>query len=69
MNEMHVFDVPDMSCAHCVATIRDALGSALPGAMQDINLEAHRVSIAGDAERAETAIREAGYTPRRIDPA
>ena len=55
--------VNDMTCSHCVGTVRQALETALPGSPIDIDLERHRVSFSGDRDKAEAAIREAGYTP------
>ncbi len=68
MNETHqvTFKVPDMSCGHCVATIREALEKSLPGAQVDVDLANTRVSVRGNEEAAEAAIREAGYSPERI---
>lgn len=60
------FSVPDMSCGHCEKAIRAALEQALPGAPVRVDLAAHRVLVAGDAARADAAIRAAGYTPERI---
>jgi copper chaperone len=58
-----VFRVPDMSCGHCVAAIREALHEAMPEAAVSIDLEARRVSVFGDAAAAAAAIRDAGYEP------
>lgn len=60
-----VFEVPDMSCQHCVATITKALAAGLPGATVAIDLAQHEVRVTGDAARAEHVIREAGYEPAR----
>lgn len=59
------FQVNDMTCGHCVATITRAVAGADPAAKVDIDLPTHRVRIstAGEAQRFENAIREAGYTP------
>ena len=61
------FAVSDMTCSHCVGTIRAAIERALPGVPLDINLAAHRVTVAGDATAAAAAIRAAGYTPELVD--
>jgi len=58
-----VFTVNDMTCSHCVGTVRKALEEALPGAEVQIDLEQHRVAFTGDATKGAEAIREAGYTP------
>jgi copper chaperone len=61
-----IFTVPDMTCGHCEKTVRGALDEALPGATVAIDLTSHRVTVAGDAARAEEAIREAGYSPEKL---
>ncbi|MCD7060262.1 heavy-metal-associated domain-containing protein [Pelagibacterium xiamenense] len=63
MTDPITFTVPDMTCGHCEAAIRGALAKELPGADIDIDLQSHRVTVAGDRSTAEKAIREAGYTP------
>ncbi len=63
MSEKTVFTVNDMTCNHCVGTVRKALEEALPGADISVDLEAHKVSFTGDRNKGEEAIREAGYTP------
>ncbi|WP_113338884.1 cation transporter [Rhizobium cremeum] len=65
MNEIVRFAVEDMTCGHCEKAVTRALGEALPGAAVTIDLKSHEVSVAGDAAKAEEAIREAGYTPVR----
>lgn len=61
-----IFTVPDMSCAHCVGTIKGALESALPGAVFAIDLDAKRVTVPANAAAvAEAAMRDAGYEPER----
>ncbi|WP_159953347.1 heavy-metal-associated domain-containing protein [Rhizobium sp. 18065] len=63
------FSVEDMTCGHCEKAVTRALAEALPGVAVQVDLAAHRVSVAGDAEvagRAEAAIREAGYTPVKL---
>lgn len=60
-----IFSVPDMTCGHCEKTVRGALAEALPGAAVAIDLAAKKVTIEGDAVKAEEAIREAGYSPER----
>ncbi|MCX8998476.1 heavy-metal-associated domain-containing protein [Rhizobiaceae bacterium BDR2-2] len=61
-----IFTVPDMTCGHCEKTLRGALEKELPGAAVSIDLGARRVSVEGDAAKAEAAIREAGYTPEAV---
>lgn len=63
MSEKTVFTVNDMTCNHCVGTVRQALEEALPGAKISVDLGTHKVSFTGDRTKGEEAIREAGYTP------
>ncbi|WP_224701655.1 heavy-metal-associated domain-containing protein [Devosia aquimaris] len=55
--------VNDMTCNHCVGTVRKALEEALPGAEISVDLASHKVRFTGDRAKGEAAIREAGYTP------
>lgn len=57
------FTVPDMSCAHCVATIRAAFAERMPGLPVAIDLAAKRVSVPAAPEAAASVLREAGYPP------
>ena len=59
------FRVEDMTCGHCEKTVRQAIAEVLPDAAVSVDLAAHRVTVDGDATKAEEAIREAGYTPER----
>ncbi|MFD1252810.1 MULTISPECIES: heavy-metal-associated domain-containing protein [Devosia] len=63
MTEKTTLVINDMTCNHCVGTVRKAIEDALPGAQVDVDLATHRVSFTGDRSKAEDAIREAGYTP------
>ncbi len=60
------FLVSDMTCGHCAGVVTKALEQSLPGARFHIDLANSRVTIEGDAARAENAIRSAGYTPEPI---
>jgi copper chaperone len=60
------FAVSDMTCGHCVGTVKAAIERAVPGARVAIDLGSHRVSVAGDAKAAAAAIRAAGYTPELV---
>lgn len=62
------FQVPDMTCGHCVKTITGAVNDAVPGAVVVADLPTHRVTITGtdQADKVEAAIRDAGYEPSRI---
>ena len=59
------FHIPGKTCAHCEKTLRGALAEVLPGASVSIDLNAHKLTVTGDAATAEAAIREAGYSPER----
>ena len=63
MADKTILTVNDMTCNHCVGTVRKALEAALPGADVTVDLASHRVAFTGDRARGEKAIREAGYTP------
>ena len=63
---MITFEVKDMTCAHCVATITKAVKAADPQASVDIDLATHRVRIESPGAEEQTlaaAIEEAGYSP------
>lgn len=64
------FQLNDMTCNHCVGSVAKALKSVDAAARLHFDLAAHRVDIeSGKAEAAElsAAIREAGYTPVRVE--
>lgn len=62
---MIAFQVKDMTCGHCVATVTKAVQGMDAAAQVTIDLVAHQVAVesAESAERIAQAIREAGYTP------
>jgi copper chaperone len=66
MTDKTILAVNDMTCSHCVGTVRKALEEALPGAEISVELDTHRVAFTGDRAKGEEAIREAGYTPEAI---
>ncbi len=64
---MIAFEVPDMSCGHCVGAITQALKEADPQAQVAIDLARHRVEVAASQRSADelcAVIAEAGYTPQ-----
>lgn len=63
MADTTIFTVNDMTCSHCVGTVRKALEDALPGAEISVDLATHKVSFTGDRTKGKEAIKEAGYTP------
>ena len=68
MPDKTTFTVNDMTCGHCVGTVRRALEEALPGAEISVDLQTHRVVFTGDRAKGEVAIRDAGYTPLPLSP-
>ncbi len=63
---MIAFEVNDMSCAHCVATITKAVRAADSSAGLRVDLQSHRVEIDVDPGRTaqfSQAIEEQGFTP------
>ncbi|MET0436268.1 MAG: heavy metal-associated domain-containing protein [Devosia sp.] len=66
MADTTIFTVNDMTCSHCVGTVRKALEEALPGAEISVDLATHKVSFTGDRAKGEEAIKEAGYTPEAV---
>jgi copper chaperone len=65
MTGQTVFRIEDMTCGHCEKTVMKALADMLPGKAVSIDLAARKAVVEGDADLAEQAIREAGYTPVR----
>jgi copper chaperone len=59
------FQVNDMTCGHCVATITKAVKALDAGAQVNADLAAHRVTIESvhPPGAVEAAIRAAGYSP------
>ena len=63
---MVAFEVKDMSCAHCVGVITQAVKDVDRNATVQIDLARHRVEIEpaeSDIGTLRDAITEAGYTP------
>ncbi len=71
---MLTFQVPDMTCGHCVKAITQAVKAVDTGATLEFDLPAHRVRVQPGAaaaaagpqrvvETIEAALVEAGYTP------
>ena len=59
------FDIPNMSCGHCVRAITEALKAADPAAQVEINLPTRRVQVTSHLPRADLVgvLAEAGYAP------
>jgi len=60
---MYTYNVPDMSCQHCVSTITEAVKSVDPSAEVKADLAANTVAVRSSAEtaRIEEAMRKVGY--------
>jgi copper chaperone len=60
------FEIPTMSCGHCVRTITEAVQALDPAADVKTDLPTHRVDVQTSAPREAVVARlvEAGYTPR-----
>lgn len=66
---MLTFDVQDMSCGHCVASITRAVQAADPQAQVDVDLARRRVQVQPvrlDAGAVQQAIAAAGFTPQPV---
>ncbi len=60
--DQHVFNVPDMSCQHCVDAITKEVGAVAGVESLDIDLESKLVTIVGGESAALVdAIDEAGF--------
>jgi copper chaperone len=62
--EVKTYDVPDISCGHCVTAISTEVGQVLGVESVDVALEAKRVTVRGSAlddGALRAAIDEAGY--------
>jgi copper chaperone len=61
---MYDFQVSDMTCSHCVATVEKAVKSVDNAAKVDIDLGTSAVRIESDkpVQHFAKAIEEAGYT-------
>lgn len=63
----HQFQVPDLSCGHCVAAVTRALQALHPLVQVQADPATKRVEVlappALSAEQLAAALREAGYPP------
>ena len=59
------FQIPDMTCGHCVAAVTKAVKAADPAAEIKIDLPTHSVQVQTSVPREVLAAQlvEAGYTP------
>ena len=63
---MLTFRVDDMSCGHCVRTIKEAVRTLNADAVVDVDLARHLVRVHAsdlDAPRVRQVLKQAGYTP------
>ena len=63
------FEVMDMTCGHCVASITRAVQALDAQARVQVDLATHRVDIDGartDETQLKAAISDAGFTPVRL---
>jgi copper chaperone len=64
--ERATLTAPDISCGHCVATVKEAIGGLAGVARVEADTTTKRVDVAFDPERVslariEAALDEAGY--------
>lgn len=59
------FEIPSMTCGHCVSVVTKAIKQADPRALVEIDLASHRVRVETAEERVtiEKAVTEVGYAP------
>ena len=59
------FNIPQMSCSHCVKAVTEAVHEVDPQAKVDVDLATKRVDVETQAERGKivAALAEAGYRP------
>jgi copper chaperone len=59
------FNIPSMSCGHCVKAVTQAVHEVDPQAKVDVNLDAKKVDVESGADRQKIAqaLVEAGYQP------
>ena len=47
---MYEFDIPDMSCGHCVGTVTQAIKSVDPAAVANVDLTTRKAPVETNAE-------------------
>lgn len=58
------FHVPQMTCGHCVRTLRHAVETAFPQSTVDVDLTRREVEVSDAApDRLAEVIRAVGYEP------
>lgn len=60
---MYEFDIPDMSCGHCVGTVTQAIKLVNPAAVADVDLSKRKATVETtcDPGTISAALDEAGY--------
>lgn len=60
---MYEFDIPDMSCGHCVGSVAKAIKSVDPEAIADVDLIKRKAKVETkiDPQKISSAIEDAGY--------
>jgi copper chaperone len=60
---MYEYDIPDMSCGHCVTSVTKAIKAADPLATADVDLMKRRALVTStvDPQAIAAAIDDAGY--------
>lgn len=59
---MSTFNVPDMSCGHCKASITEALEAAGDGVALSFDMEARKVTVTGlDTDQVVELLDEIGF--------
>jgi len=63
---MQSFELPAMTCGHCVKAVTAAVQAADPHAQVQIDLPTHRLQVQSSAPREALVAQlvEAGYPPR-----
>ncbi len=63
---MQSFELPAMTCGHCVKAVTAAVQAADPAAQVQIDLPTHRLQVHSSAPREALVAQlvEAGYPPR-----
>jgi copper chaperone len=62
---MYEFQIPNMSCGHCVKAVTEAVKAADPQAQVQVDLPNHKVQVQSTAPRdaVVSQLAEAGYAP------
>ena len=68
--EQAALTAPDISCGHCVATVKEAVGALAGVSRVEADADTQRVEVAFDPNRVslaqiESALADAGYPVQR----